>query len=221
MNPKYPNWGRSKEATHGTNDERGELLPLHQWWEHCMGQPNYQKGARKMDGSLMDLWWIMFIEILLDRWRHGIEEKRKRFTMDRKKRHTWRSSLQWIIRIICQHIIYLIHTISMGLLGQPIVKEQSNRLAPVISSSLDGCNGATSDVLVLFVGVLKAHGQQVSPSFLQLAAFLALLLVRLILWDGIPRYVWKMGKMMGKRCLKKTKTMSCRSLTSMQHAIAA
>ena len=100
------------------------------------------------------------------------------------------------------------------------MKEQSNRLAPVISSSLDGCNGATSDVLVLFVGVLKAHGQQVSPSFLQLAAFLALLLVRLILWDGIPRYL-KNGENDGEKMFKKTKTMSCRSLTSMQHAIAA
>ena len=197
MNPKYPNWGRSKEATHGTNDERGELLPLHQWWEHCMGQPNYQKGARKMDGSLMDLWWIMFIEILLDRWRHGIEEKRKRFTMDRKKRHTWRSSLQWIIRIICQHIIYLIHTISMGLLGQPIVKEQSNRLAPVISSSLDGCNGApatsgslrwsfespwpASQPVVLAAGGVPCAAPG-SSHFMG--------------WD--PRYVWKMGKWWGK-----------------------
>lgn len=59
----------------------------------------------------------------------------------------------------------------------------------VISSSMGPlATCGNLGVLILFVGVLKAHGQQVSSSFLQLAAFLALLLLRLKM-GGIPK-IW-------------------------------
>jgi hypothetical protein len=38
-------------------------------------------------------------------------------------------------------------------------------------------------------------------------------------WD--PKICLKNGENDGEKMFKKTKTMSCRSLTSMQHAIAA